>query len=57
MSNLSYCRFQNTLKVLLDCQEHIEDGNFSSEEIVAREQLIEVCSEITDLMREFEDGE
>jgi len=46
MANMSYCRFQNTLGDLQDCQEHMYDENLSSEEEEARKELIEVCREI-----------
>lgn len=45
MSNMSYCRFQNTLNDLRDCQEHMED-ELEGEEERARQQLIKVCQEI-----------
>lgn len=46
MPNMSYCRFQNTLEDLRDCEEHIEDGDWSPEEIKARERLIKLCKSI-----------
>lgn len=39
MSNMSYCRFQNTLMDFRDCYEHIFDAN-SEDEICARASLI-----------------
>lgn len=45
MSNMSYCRFQNTLRDLEDCLEHIED-DVSKDEQAARDELIRVCQEI-----------
>lgn len=41
--NMSYCRFQNTLMDLRDCQEHMDDGDLSEEERDARRELIDVC--------------
>jgi hypothetical protein len=41
--NMSYCRFQNTLMDLRDCQEHMDDGDLSEEEKDARAELINVC--------------
>lgn len=32
MSNMSYCRFENTYRELCDCVEHIEDENLSESE-------------------------
>lgn len=46
MSNMSYCRFENTLRDLEDCSEHLDDENLSKYEQRARERLIELCREI-----------
>ena len=46
MANMSYCRFQNTLKDLTDCWEHWEDAE-SEEELKAREQMKELIDEIS----------
>jgi len=46
MSNMGYCRFENTLDDLEDCQEHIFDLNLSHDEEVARDKLIKICREI-----------
>jgi hypothetical protein len=50
MSNMSYCRFRNTLSDLRDCVDHIDDEvetdeeeGLSQEEASAREKLIELC--------------
>lgn len=52
MPNMSYCRFQNTLEDLRDCQEHIIDRDLSPEEKKARERLIKLCK---DIASDFED--
>lgn len=46
MSNMSYCRFQNTLQDLKDCNEHLCDRNLSDAEKKARKRLVEICEEI-----------
>lgn len=46
MSNMSYCRFQNTLEDLRDCEEHINDIDISEEELQARNRLVEMCEDI-----------
>lgn len=47
MSNMSYCRFQNTLSDLADCQDAMDDtDNLSFEERLARWHLIRRCCEI-----------
>lgn len=62
MSNMSYCRFRNTLNDLIDCQEHLDDPEYdekgqsedeepnmlSEEETKARKKLIELCEEIAE---------
>ena len=48
MSNMSYCRFQNTLLALQDCADYMDDDALSPEEAQAREDLVEVCTEIVD---------
>lgn len=48
MSNMSYCRFQNTLADLRDCEEKLMDlqgdlSSLSKEEQRAAKALIAVC--------------
>jgi len=45
MSNMSYCRFQNTLNDLRDCQEHLDD-ELSEDEQEAKEKLLDICKDI-----------
>ncbi len=53
VSNMSYCRFQNTLSDLRDCYDSMsEDIELSYEEKRARFALIKLCCEIAD---DFED--
>ena len=56
MSNMSYCRFQNTLSDLEDCYEALlneEVGDHQAEQ-EAKECLLELCRSISD---EFREGE
>lgn len=51
MSNMIYCRFQNTLRDLQDCLEALDElgGDIillSDEEMKSAEELIAVCGEI-----------
>jgi hypothetical protein len=47
MSNMSYCRFQNTLKDLSDCHNALWEGEeLSEEEENAKKRLIKLCKEI-----------
>lgn len=44
MANMSYCRFQNTLKDLQDCLEHMEtDLTPDGDEFNARQALVELA--------------
>lgn len=47
MSNMSYCRFQNTLKDLRDCYENFDD-TVSPEEAKARERMYKICQQIVE---------
>lgn len=52
MSNMSYCRFQNTLMDLQDCQEVLDEmtveeaGKLSDEERRAATKLVNMCRQI-----------
>jgi len=46
MGNMGYCRFENTVPDLEDCQEHLFDEDLSDEEERARKRLIRICKEI-----------
>jgi hypothetical protein len=48
MSNMSYCRFENTLGDLRDCYDHIDEDLTSDHEIKARKRMIELCKRIVD---------
>ena len=47
--NMSYCRFQNTFKDLLDCSDNMEEEEeLSQAETIMRRKLIELCIEIAE---------
>jgi len=46
MSNMSYCRFENTNSDLGDCAEHILDHLDTRYEAPARVSLVETCADI-----------
>lgn len=48
MSNMSYCRFQNTLTDLEDCAKHLFDRIDDTSESSARKELIKLCKEIAE---------
>lgn len=51
MSNMSYCRFQNTLQDLRDCYEAGVDG-LSEDEKKAAKRLIKLCQKMVDAYSE-----
>ena len=53
MGNMSYCRFENTYRDLLDCFENMDDDDLSASETKFRKALVEVCMNIADQYREF----
>ena len=62
MPNMSYCRFENTYRDLVDCYENINDTDLSNRESEYREKLIDVCREILEeyelnKMSEWDDEE
>lgn len=46
MSNMSYCRFENTVSDLLDCRGHINDKLTGDYEPIARQRLVELCASV-----------
>lgn len=54
MSNMSYCRFENTLHDLHDCWANWEDPT-SETELKARKRLLALCIEIADACGDEED--
>ena len=48
MSNMSYCRFQNTLEDLRDCYENMDESFLSEGEEIARMLLIRECKKLAD---------
>ena len=47
MSNMSYCRFRNTLTDLQDCYDNLGETE-SEEEAQAEAQLIKLCQQIAE---------
>ncbi len=48
MSNMSYCRFENTLPDLQDCRDALGDGldGLSVSERLAARELVQMCKQI-----------
>jgi len=54
MGNMSYCRFENTLRDLQDCVNAIENGDYNEGgiqgyELDAVQELLETCRDFLDL--------
>jgi len=48
MANMSYCRFENTFRDLLDCYNNLDESVNSKTEQNFRERLIGLCKDIVD---------
>ena len=46
MTNMSYCRFHNTLEDLEEAYDHMDDDDLSDAEKAARHELIKLCGAI-----------
>ncbi len=60
MSNMSHCRFRNTLSDLRDCRDALSEINdpekeLSKEEAAAAKRLFALCREIADDYAQHED--
>lgn len=59
MSNMSYCRFQNTSLDLSDCKDALEEmisegeGKLSREELRAAKRLIEHCINTISIVADY----
>lgn len=62
MSNMSYCRFRNTVRDLRDCQQALSEmgdvqKELSEEEFAAAKRLLRVCRDLADDFTDEETGE
>jgi len=48
MANMSYCRFENTLRDLIDCYNNMDGYQLSKSEFDARKKMIEMCIDIVE---------
>ena len=46
MSNMSYCRFENTLRDLQDCYANMDNDGLSKSEFYMRRRMVELCMSI-----------
>jgi len=60
MSNMSYCRFENTARDLEDCLDVIQNGEIndlgSQYEVDALEQLLDLCRDVVAYKDEIQDA-
>lgn len=57
MGNMSYCRFENTLRDLRDCYKDMSENDFyelSETEQEARNKLVALCQNISEQFEEEE---
>lgn len=57
MSNMSYCRFQNTLGDMQECLDSVvEQEELSADEEAARDELIQTCRDFVAVCDESDEG-
>ena len=57
MSNMSYCRFENTLQDLRDCECHLDEAGLSENEQSARISLVLTCIRIAEMFEDMSEDE
>ena len=57
MSNMSYCRFENTYNDLKDCYAHMDDDLEGEDEEKARVRMVKLCQKIVDDFGGMEEGD
>ena len=57
MSNMSYCRFQNTFRDLQDCYANMDSDDLSKSEFYTRRHMVELCINIANEYDHLIDGE
>ena len=57
MANMSYCRFENTLRDLRDCYDNMDDNDLSESEFFMRKRMIELCMDIANEYKDLLDEE
>lgn len=55
MTNMSYCRVENTLADLKDCYNNVEPDDLSENEEKAWKELIVLCQDMVDDYKEEEE--
>ena len=58
MPNMSYCRFENTYRDLMDCETALSDGGkLSKQESEYAFRLVKLCRMITEQFEDMNDEE
>ena len=52
MSNMNYCRFENTYHDLIDCYNNMNNNDLSPDEWSYRKELVLTCK---DIIHDYED--
>lgn len=52
--NMSYCRFENTLQDLIDCDDNLPNGDLSNAEARAFAELVELCKAIASKYEDYD---
>ena len=52
MANMSYCRFENTYRDLIDVEDHFDDENLSASEEAYRIRILQTCKRIVEDFKE-----
>ena len=65
MANMSYCRFENTVKDIKECIEAFDEGNWDLDAMIesasswqerkAMKKFIELCKDVAEAFSEDED--
>jgi hypothetical protein len=55
--NMSYCRFQNTLLDLKDCNYNLPNEDLSHEEARAFAELVMLCKDIAERFEDYDYNE
>lgn len=54
MTNMSYCRFENTYKDLMDCYRNLDNENLSKNEKWFKDKLIALCKVVAEYCEDEE---
>ena len=55
MANMSYCKFRNTVQILQDCYDNLDD-DVDKEEEKAKKRLVKLCKKIAESKEMIKNG-